>query len=70
MPTLVLESEELSLLKACVALVLGGVFQNEVVATGVSNIIKKKNRKLIELYSKLEFRSRRKERKKTIRSLK
>ena len=70
MPTLVLDSEELSLLKACVALVLGGVFQNEVVATGVSNIIKKKNRKLIELYSKLEFRSRRKERKKTIRSLK
>ena len=70
MPTLVLDSEELSLLKACVALVLGGVFQNEVVATGVSNIIKKKNRKLIELYSKLEFRSRRKDRKKTIRSLK
>jgi hypothetical protein len=55
MPTLVLDSEELSLLRACVALVLGGVYQNKVVATSVSNIIKKKNRKLEELYSKLEF---------------
>jgi hypothetical protein len=42
MPTLVLDSEELSLLRACVALVLGGVYQNEGVAIGVSNIIKKK----------------------------
>jgi hypothetical protein len=50
MSTLVLDSEELSLLRACVALVLGGVYQNKVVATSVSNIIKKKNRKLEELY--------------------
>jgi ABC-type tungstate transport system substrate-binding protein len=55
MRTIVLDSEELSLLRTCVALVLGGVFQNEVVATSVSNIIKKKNRKLQELYSKLEL---------------
>ena len=50
MPTLELSPEELSLLKACVALVLG-----ELAATCVSNIIKKKNRKLEVLYSKLEF---------------
>jgi hypothetical protein len=50
MPTLELSPGELSLLKACVALVLG-----ELAATGVSNIIKKKNRKLEKLYSKLEF---------------
>ena len=36
MSTLVLDSEELSLLGACVALVLGGVFQNEVLAISVS----------------------------------
>jgi hypothetical protein len=50
MPILELSPGELSLLKACVALVLG-----DLAATGVSNIIKKKNRKLEELYSKLEF---------------
>jgi hypothetical protein len=49
MPNLVLDSEELSLLRACVALVIG-----EVVARGVSNIIKNKNRKLKKLYLKLE----------------
>jgi hypothetical protein len=55
MPTLDLSSEELSLLKECVALVLGGVFQNEVVATGISKIIKNKTGKLEALYSKLEY---------------
>jgi hypothetical protein len=69
MPTLVLDSEELSLLRTCVALVLGGVFQNEVVATSVSNIIKKKNRKLEELYSKLEFPKQKKTARKIVRSL-
>ena len=50
MPTLVLDSEELSLLRACIALVIG-----EVVARGVSNIIKRKSGKLEALYSKLDF---------------
>jgi hypothetical protein len=50
-------------------LVLGGVFQNEVVATSVSNIIKKKNRKLEELYSKLEFPKQKKRARKIVRSL-
>ena len=60
MPTLELSPEELSLLKACVSLVLSGVFQNEVIPTGVSNIIKKKNRKLGALCSKLEYPRRKK----------
>jgi hypothetical protein len=49
-PTLVLDSEDLSLLRTCVALVLG-----EIVERDVSNIIKRKSGKLEELYSKLDF---------------
>ena len=54
MPTLVLDSEELSLLKACVALVLGGVFQNKVEAEKISNIFKNRPGKFEALYSKLD----------------
>jgi hypothetical protein len=38
----------------CVALVLGGVFQNKVEAKKISNIFKNKSAKLEALYSKLE----------------
>ena len=54
MPTLDLDSEELSLLRTCVALVLGGVFQDEVTAGKISEIIKKNFTQLEELHSKLE----------------
>jgi hypothetical protein len=53
MPTLELSSEELSLLQMCVALTLGGVFQNNVEAEKISNIFKD-NPALEALYSKLE----------------
>jgi hypothetical protein len=49
-----LSSEETSLLRMCVALVLGGVFQNKVEANKVSNIFKNNPGKLEVLYSKLE----------------
>lgn len=54
MPTLELSSEELSLLQMSVALVLGGVFQDEVEAEKILNILKNKPSKLEALYSKLE----------------
>jgi hypothetical protein len=50
-----LSSEEVSLLQMCVALVLGGVFQNKVEARKISNIFKNKPSKLEALYSKLEY---------------
>jgi hypothetical protein len=49
-----LSREEVSLLQMCVALVLGGVFQNKVEAKKISNIFKNKSAKLEALYSKLE----------------
>ncbi len=49
-----LSSEEVSLLKMCVALVLGGVFQDKIEAEKISNIFKNKPGKLEVLYSKLE----------------
>jgi hypothetical protein len=39
----------------CVALVLGGVFQNKVKAEKISNIFKDNPGKLEALYSKLEY---------------
>ena len=55
MRVLELSSEEVSLLQMCVALVLGGVFQNKVEAEKISNIIKNKTGKLEVLYSKIEY---------------
>lgn len=55
MPTLELDSEELSLLRTCVALALGGVFQDELAAGKISKIIKENFIKLEELHSKLEY---------------
>jgi hypothetical protein len=49
-----LSSEEITLLQMCVALVLGGVFQDKVEAGKISKIFKTKPRKLEALYSKLE----------------
>jgi hypothetical protein len=49
-----LSAEEVSLLQMCVALVLGGVFQDIVEAGKISNIFKNKPGKLEALYSKLE----------------
>jgi hypothetical protein len=49
-----LSSEEISLLQMCVALVLGGVFQDKVEAGKISKIFKTKPGKLEALYSKLE----------------
>jgi hypothetical protein len=54
MPTLELSSEELSLLRECIALVLGGVFQDEAAAPRISNILRNKTEDLEALYSKLE----------------
>jgi hypothetical protein len=54
MPILKLSSEEVSLLQTCVALVLGGVFQDKIEAEKISNIFKNKTGKLEVLYSKLE----------------
>lgn len=54
MPRVELSSEELSLLKTCVALVSSGVIQDRVVVGNISNIIKKKSRTLDELYLKLD----------------
>jgi hypothetical protein len=54
MPILKLSSEEVSLLKAFVALALGGSFQDKVEAEKISNIFKNKPGKLEALYSKLE----------------
>jgi hypothetical protein len=54
MPTLELSSEEMLLLQTCVALALGGVFQDKVEAGKISNIFKSNPRKLEALYSKLE----------------
>jgi hypothetical protein len=56
-----LSSEEVSLLQMCVALVLGGVFQNKVEARKISNIFKNNPGKLEALYSKLEGPSQKKE---------
>ena len=55
MQVLELSSEEVSLLQMCVALVLGGVFQNKVEARKISNIFKNNPGKLEALYSKLEY---------------
>ena len=55
MPTLQISSGELSLLKQCVALTLAGVFQNQVVASSISSIIKTETGELEALYSKLEY---------------
>jgi hypothetical protein len=41
-----LNAEELSLLKQCVALVLGEVFENEVATISISNVLKSDTRKL------------------------
>jgi hypothetical protein len=60
MPTLELSSEEVSLLQMCVALVLGGVFQNKVEAEKISNILKDNPGKLEALYSKLEHSGKKK----------
>ena len=54
MPILKLSSEEVSLLQTCVALVLGGVFQDKIEAEKISKIFKSKPGKLEALYSKLE----------------
>jgi hypothetical protein len=54
MPILELSSEEVSLLQMCLALVLGGVFQDKVQGERVSNIFKNNSGKLEALYSKLE----------------
>jgi hypothetical protein len=54
MRVLELSSEEVSLLQMCVALVLGGVFQNKVEARKISNIFKNYPGKLEALCSKLE----------------
>jgi hypothetical protein len=54
MPILKLSSEEVSLLKMCVALVLGGVFQDKIEAEKISNIFKNDPRRLEALFSKLE----------------
>jgi hypothetical protein len=55
MSTLELSSEEVALLQMCVALVLGGVFQNKVEAEKISNIFKYNPGKLEALYSKLDY---------------
>ena len=47
-----LNAEKLSLLKQCVALVLGEVFKNEVATISISNVLKSDTRKA--LYSDLE----------------
>jgi hypothetical protein len=49
-----LSAEEVSLLQMCIALVLGGVFQDKVETGKISNIFKNKHGKLEALYSKLE----------------
>jgi hypothetical protein len=54
MPILELSSEEVSLLQMCVALVLGGIYQDKVKAGKISNIFKNKS-ELEVLYSKLEY---------------
>jgi hypothetical protein len=54
MPILELSSEEVSLLQMCVALALGGVFQDKVKAEKISNVFKNNPGKLEALYSKLE----------------
>ena len=54
MPTLELSSAEVSLLQGCVALVLGGVFQDKIKAEKISKVFKNNPRKLEVLYSKLE----------------
>jgi hypothetical protein len=54
MPTLKLDTEELSLLQTCVALTLSGVFQNQDEAKRISNLIKNETTKLEALYSRLE----------------
>jgi hypothetical protein len=55
MPILKLNSEEVSFLKMCVALVLGGIFQNKVAEEKITNIIKSRSGELEVLYSKLEY---------------
>ena len=67
MPILKLSSEEVSLLQTCVALVLGGVFQDKIEAEKISNIFKNKS-ELEVLYSKLEYPRQKKKPDKTIRS--
>jgi hypothetical protein len=66
MPTLELSSEEVSLLQMCVALLLGGVFQNKVEVDKLSNVFKDNPGKLEALYSKLEHPGQKKKPKKTI----
>jgi hypothetical protein len=68
MRVLELSSEEISLLQMCVALVLGGVFQDKVKARKISNIFKNNPRKLEVLYSKLEHPRRRKKPDKQIKA--
>jgi hypothetical protein len=63
-----LSAEEVSLLQMCVALVLGGVFQDKVEAGKISNIFKNKPGKLEALYSKLEHSREKKKPDKTTRS--
>ena len=60
MPILKLSSEEVSLLQTCVALVLGGVFQDKIEAEKISKIFKNRPGKLKVLYSKLEHPSQKK----------
>ena len=48
-------SEEASLLQICVALALGGVFQNKMEAEKISNIFKNNPSKLEVLYAKLSI---------------
>jgi hypothetical protein len=55
MRVLELSSEEVSLLQMCIALVLGGVFQDKVEAKKISNIFKNHPGKLKALYSKLDM---------------
>jgi hypothetical protein len=66
MPIFKLSSEEVSLLQTCVALVLGGVFQDKVEAEKISNIFKNNPGKLEALYSKLEYPDQKKKSDKTI----
>jgi hypothetical protein len=63
-----LSAEEVSLLQMCIALVLGGVFQDKVEAGKISHIFKNKPGKLEALYSKLEHSREKKKPDKTTRS--
>jgi hypothetical protein len=54
MPIFELSSEEVLLLQTCVALVLGGVFQDNVKARKISDLLQNKSRELEAVYSKLE----------------